>query len=127
MNTERLLTFLVGCIGTRSLITFLAYRYVRYLPYMGVLALIPAIGFAVIYVGGLRPTGVEVGGGKIWWNDLRPVHSALFGLFALNAIQKNANAWIFLLLDTMLGFGSFIHHYYGMLTAVHTTRAASGP
>lgn len=79
---------------------------------MGVLALIPAIGFAVIYVGGLRPTGMEVGGEKIWWNDLRPVHSALFGLFALSAIQKNANAWIFLLLDTLLGLGSFMRHYF---------------
>ena len=112
MNTQRLLTFLIGCIGTRSLLTYVAYRYTRYLPYMGYIALIPAVGFAVIFAGGFRKTGVEVAGEKIWWNDLRPVHSALFGLFAISAIQQNVHAWMFLLIDTLLGLASFTQHYF---------------
>ena len=79
---------------------------------MGFIALIPAIGFAVIYMGGYRKTGLEVAGEKIWWNDMRPVHSALYGLFAYSAITKNAHAWIFLLMDTLLGLGNFTQHYF---------------
>jgi len=111
---KRFLLFLVGCIGMRTLFVFIAKNTsVTYLPYLGYLALLPALGFAYIYLTGSRKTGQEVFGEKIWWNDLRPLHSLLYFLFAYNAIQRNKNSWIYLLIDVVIGLFSFlIFHYF---------------
>jgi hypothetical protein len=51
-------------------------------------------------------------GEKIWWNDLRPIHSIFYFLFAYNAIIGNKQAWVYLLADVLLGLISFsIYHY----------------
>jgi hypothetical protein len=108
-----LLLFLVGCIGTRSLFVYLAKNSsIQTLKYMGYLALIPTIGFIYIYATGARQTGIEVSGGKIWWNNLRPIHAVIYGLFAYNAINGNPNAWIYLLVDVLFGLTSFMVHYF---------------
>jgi len=111
---KRFALFLVGCIGTRSLLVYMAKTIsTKYLPYMGALALLPAIGFFSIYIFKLRETGVEVLGDKIWWNDLRPVHGLLYLLFAISAIQKKSYSWIFLFIDVCIGLISFLtFHYY---------------
>ena len=79
---------------------------------MGYLALLPAIGFFYIYFTDSRQTGVEVFGSKIWWNDLRPLHSLIYFLFAYNAITGNKNAWLYLLFDVIFGLFSFIIFHY---------------
>ena len=79
---------------------------------LGYLALLPAFGFIYIYIFGKRKTGAEVFGDKIWWNNLRPIHAIFYLLFAYNAIQKNMDAWIYLLLDVILGFVSFVYFHY---------------
>ena len=116
MNTiqKRFLLFLFGCIGTRSLLVYLAKTTNKtYLMYMGYLALLPAIGFFYIYFTGTRQTGAEVFGEKIWWNNLRPLHGTLYALFAYNAITGNLNAYLYLLVDVVIGLTSFlIFHYY---------------
>ena len=102
MNTiqRRFTLFLFGCIFVRVLITILAKQIdPSYLPYMGFIALFPAFGFLFIFLTGSRKTGLEVGGDKIWWNYLRPLHSLLYFLFAYNAILKNPNSWQFLAID----------------------------
>jgi len=110
---KRFIMFLVGCIGVRTALVFLAfYTKTEYLPYLGYLALLPAIGFAYIYITGSRETGQEVDGGKIWWNCLRPLHSILYFLFAYNAINKNKEAWKFLALDVSIGLVAFLGHHY---------------
>jgi hypothetical protein len=111
---KRFLLFLIGCIGSRTLFAILAKNIsVNYLPVLGYIALLPAIGFIYIYVSGSRKTGVEVGGEKIWWNDLRPIHALLYLLFAYNAIYKNADSWKYLAVDVVIGLVSFlIHHVY---------------
>jgi len=110
---RRFLLFLVGCMGTRILFTLLAKNIdIQYLPILGYIALLPAIGFFYIYVTGSRNTGLEVGGGKIWWNKLRPLHSVLFFLFAYNAITKNVNSWKYLALDTSIGLVAFLTYHY---------------
>lgn len=111
---KRFLLFLIGCIGMRILFVFIAKSTsVTYLPYLGYLALLPALGFAYIYLTGSRKTGQEVFGEKIWWNDLRPLHSLLYFLFAYNAIQANKNSWVYLLIDVIIGIFSFlIFHYF---------------
>lgn len=65
-----------------------------------------------IYLTGSRQTGVEVLGDKIWWNNLRPLHALLYGLFAYNAIKGNPNSWIFLFLDVIIGLISFLTYHY---------------
>jgi len=110
---QRFLMFLVGCIGVRSLFVIIAkYINTNYLKYLGYLALLPAIGFMYIYLTGSRKTGAEVFGEEIWWNNLRPIHSILYFLFAYNAITGNNQAWIYLLVDVLIGLISFLIHHY---------------
>ena len=111
---KRFLLFLIGCIGIRSLFVYLAKNVnTQLLMYMGYLALIPAVGFFYIYLSGSRQTGAEVFGEKIWWNNLRPIHGLLYFLFSYNAIVGNKNAWIYLLIDVIIGLISFlIFHLY---------------
>jgi hypothetical protein len=116
MNTiqKRFLLFLIGCIGLRSLFVYLAkIANKTYLKYIGYLALIPAIGFIYLFLSGARQTGTEVFGSKIWWNNLRPIHGLLYLLFAYNAINGNKLAWVYLLIDVIIGLISFLSfHYY---------------
>ena len=110
---KRFLLFLVGCMGMRSLFVVIAKNIsIKYLPILGYLALLPAIGFIYIFISGLRQTGVEVFGGKIWWNALRPVHALLYILFAYNAIIGNKMAWIYLFVDIIIGLSSFLIYHY---------------
>jgi len=110
---ERMLLFLIGCIGVRSLFVIIAkYISTNYLKYLGYLALLPAIGFMYIYLTGSRKTGPETFGDKIWWNNLRPIHSILYFAFAYNAIIGNTQAWIYLLVDVLFGLTSFLIYHY---------------
>ena len=117
MNTlqKRFLAFLLLCIPIRIIIAFIA-KYVdkKYLPYLGYLAIIPAIGFAYIFIFGKRKKGGETFGQKIWWNHLRPVHSFMFALFAYLAINKNADSYLVLLGDVFIGLVSFLHYHYSV-------------
>ena len=110
---KRFLLFLVGCIGSRTLFAMLAKNInVGYLPILGYIAMLPAIGFLYIYFTGSRKTGLEVGGEKIWWNDLRPLHAVLYFLFAYNAISKHRDAWKYLAVDVVIGLAAFLYHHY---------------
>lgn len=110
---KRFLLFLIGCIGTRSLLVYVAKTIpIHYLPFLGYLALIPAIGFTYIFLTGTRQTGAEVFGDKIWWNNLRPLHALLYGLFAYNAILKHRFAWKFLFIDVAIGLVGFLTYHF---------------
>jgi hypothetical protein len=109
---NKTLLFLIGCLGTRLAISLIAkFAPPDLLPFLGVLALLPAIGFIIIYLSDLRKSGVEAGG-KIWWNDLRPVHACIYLLFALFALKKQSFSWVVLLLDFILGYLVWLSHYY---------------
>lgn len=107
------LIFLIGCIGVRFLFVIIA-KYInrKYLKYLGYTALLPAIGFMYIYLTGSRKTGLETFGKKIWWNNLRPIHSILYFLFAYYAIMGNKDSWIYLLVDVLIGLTSFLIYHY---------------
>lgn len=110
---KRFLLFLIGCIGSRTLLVYVSKNInINYLPLLGYLALIPAFGFTYIYLTGTRNTGAEVFGEKIWWNNIRPIHAILYGLFAYNAINKNKGSWVYLLIDVLFGLFSFLVHHY---------------
>ncbi len=115
-KTKRMLLFLIGCIGTRLFITYIAKQIKNeYLPYLGYIALLPAIGFMYIYLTNGRQTGPEVFGDKIWWNDLRPIHSINYFIFAYYAIHQYKNAWIFLFIDVMFGIVMFLQHHFKLM------------
>jgi len=109
---KRFLLFICGCILTRSLFVIIAKEYVNFLPVMGAMAFIPAIGFLYIYLTNSRKTGDEVFGSNIWWNDLRPIHGILYIIFGFMAINKNPIAWTVLLLDVLIGLGAFLYFHY---------------
>ncbi len=110
---KRFLLFLIGCIGIRTLFVLIAKTAsAYYLPILGYLALLPAIGFVYIYLTGSRQTGAEVLGEKIWWNNLRPLHAALYFLFAYNAINGNKMAYQYLMYDVVIGLGAFLAFHY---------------
>ena len=116
MNTiqKRFLLFLIVCIGIRTIFVYLAKNAnTTYLRYMGYLSIFPAIGFFYLFLTGSRKTGAEVFGEKIWWNNLRPIHGLMYVLFAYNAINGNKSAWLYLLVDVIIGLVSFLtFHYY---------------
>ena len=116
---KRIILFLVGCIGVRLFITYVAIiASPSVLKLMGIATTITAIVWLILFFGGYRNTGPEVFGDKIWWNSLRPVHAILFLLFAykvmfeptlLNAVEP----WQILLADTVIGLIAFsIYHLF---------------
>lgn len=109
---KRFILFLMGCIGSRLLLVYIAKNIkVKLLKYMGYLLLLPAIGFFYIYLTGIRETGLEVFGDKIWWNHLRPIHGLLYLLFSYNAIHGNKSAWLYLFIDVLFGLTSFLMYH----------------
>lgn len=102
--------FAFGCIPTRLLTVYVAKTYKNVLPYMAPIAVVIAVGFMLIYLFKLRETGAETFGEKIWWNDLRPVHSILYATFAYMAVYHPNSAWPVLLVDLMIGTGAWANH-----------------
>lgn len=106
---KRFILFLFGCITLRCFLVFLAKGASKNLLLaMGTIALLPAIGFFYLFFSGKRKVGSETFGAKIWWNNLRPVHGILYFLFAIYAICGDKKAWMFLLIDVIIGLVSFL-------------------
>merc|ERR1712062_612453 len=87
---------------------YAAKTYTKHLQLMGLIALIPAIGFMHIYFTGSRPVGLETGGKPIWWNDLRPVHAINYFAFSYLAFMKNKCAYIPLAIDVFIGLFAWL-------------------
>ena len=110
---KRFLLFLGGCIPARLFLVWLAkITPLNYLPYLGVLALFPAIGFLYLYFTGKRQIGLETQGAPIWWAPFRLIHGLIYFGFAYAAIRQVAMAYQILLLDVCLGLGLFLWHHY---------------
>lgn len=104
--------YLFGCFLLRLTISILIkYVDIYYLKYIGYLSLIPAIGFIIIFITGIRNDGKGAFDNKIWWNYTRPIHSILLFCFSYFAIRKNKNSYLFLLADTILGLLFFFKNY----------------
>ena len=102
----------VFCIITRVLMAYVAKNNLDYLPLMGKIAFLIATGFSLIYILGLRKTGGETFGELIWWNDLRPMHAALYYSFAISALLRKEYSWMFLAADVTLGTAAFVNHRF---------------
>ena len=114
---KRFILFIFGCIPARLVLVYLAKsnKYARIVAYFSVLV---SIGFMYIYITDKRKTGIEVMGDTIWWNHLRPIHSVLFGLFALFTLSSllvkkyTQYNWLLLLGDTLLGICMFLYYHF---------------
>lgn len=106
MNKSEIL-FALCCIPSRIVIALLA-RDPRYTEKVIPFALAAAVGFMYYYLTGTRTTGAETFGRPIWWNDLRPIHAALWAIFAIKAYMGCPDAWKFLALDVILGLAAFL-------------------
>ena len=108
---NRIALFLLGCVPLRALFAWSMHRQPREtFRRMAVLACVTVgLGFWVIYLFRLRPTGREVNGELIWWDALRPLHGAflLWAAYRLHAGQPSQAAAL-LGADVALGLGSFI-------------------
>jgi hypothetical protein len=63
-----------------------------------------AAGIALIWAFGWRRTGLEVGGERIWWDKLRPLHALLWGLAAFLVWSGSARtAGLLMLADVAIG------------------------
>ena len=109
---KRFALFLFGCILVRSLFVYITKTYTKYLKIFAILSLIPIIGWINIMFFNPRDVGVETGGEKIWWKDLRKVHLTLYILFFITAIQELEYAWVFLLVDVLFGLTAFLTFHY---------------
>ena len=108
---KRFLMFIFGCIVVRSIIAYIAkVMNPEYLPYVAVIFLFGAIRF--IYLFFTNPTGPQFLGKDIWWNNIRPIHFVLYLAFAITAFMKLSYSWIFLALDVIVAFSSFIIFHY---------------
>jgi len=117
-SIERILVFVFGCLLTRSLVGFAAYKTVadnavllRNL--VGVLCLGIGSGLTYYYCSGTRAYGGEVNGlrgGRIWWNNLRPFHAVLYVAAALLLFTNSRCAWMPIAADVAFGAGAFVAH-----------------
>jgi len=116
-DIRRVIYFLGFCITSRSVLTWLVWKYPDLASKVGLLALLPVIGWLYIYFVSPRDTGAEVFGGKIWWNYLRVPHAMLWSITALYTQRHKSIAWIPLMLDTVLGLTSWLYvNYDGILS-----------
>lgn len=108
---KSILYFLLGCIPIRIIIAIIpTIINPIYLPYYGILLLIQAISFFVLYFGHFRLYADEAGG-KTWWSELRLIHGLLYLCASIYAMQKKVIAWIPLTIDIIVGLAFFIYHH----------------
>jgi hypothetical protein len=112
---KRMLLFLVGCIGTRAFMVYIAKQgSILVKRILGIATLLMGLGFYIIYFGGYRKNGLETQGAPIWWNDLRPIHGLLYLTFSYMVFFTNYtdSAWVVLLVDLLFGLLSFLVFHY---------------
>lgn len=109
---NRILLFLIGCIGARTLLT-LASSNQKLLPWIGSLTLIISFGFFYIYLFGSETADRQLewlGEKKIWWNQMRLVHGTLYLIFTILAFNSYPYAWTLLGADTLIGLIVWLLH-----------------
>jgi len=107
---ERNMLFIFGCLGVRSLFAYSAkISSPKILKIYASLAIFVAFVWIYLFVTNSRQTGMEAGG-RIWWNNIRPVHAILYLCFAYSALRNDRNAYLFLVADVVLGAVAFLDY-----------------
>ncbi len=102
----------IFCVLVRLFLALLAkYASNTILQLMALFFFITSIGFLYQYL--YRPNKLGAFGGQPWWNNLRPLHSLLYFLFAFLVFTNNGSiSWLVLLLDVCIGITAFSFHYF---------------
>lgn len=119
-NSKRLILFLIGCMGLRiGMGLFIKSSFCSGVAchILNIAIALIGTGFMVIYFGGLRKTGLETGGNRIWWNHLRPFHGLLYLVAAwllFSGIQENKKmAGNVIIVDAIIGLIAWVfYHIY---------------
>ena len=113
-NIEKRSLLFLSCFipGHVLLICITRVVEIEYLPILGYITLIIAVGFTYLFLSGKRKTGPETFGEKIWWNPISPIHAMLYFIFSYYAINKIRSGWIYLLYDVIFGLLSFLIFHY---------------
>lgn len=105
---DRILLFLICCIGIRLILAVLPlYLSKKLLPYFGLVILIISLSFIYLYFTNGRLKAPE-GGGDTWWAKFRLIHGLLYLTAAIYLFQKERIASIPLFIDVILGLTLFI-------------------
>lgn len=102
----RLLGLFTICILVRLTLAYLVYKqYLRYV--LALVCLFISLGFMYQYIMKTRTIGAFHN--KIWWDSLRPIHSFLFLCSSLGLYYNYSYAYVFLLMDTIIGVIGFTY------------------
>lgn len=111
MKTRQLL-FLLGCLGVRSGLAFLAYKTPeKYLYWFGILGLVLAIGFLRAIIVNRKHGPEMLGNDPIWWGKWRYFHLVLWLSVSIVAFSKKKWVWVLLAVDVVVGLLAFTLHY----------------
>lgn len=114
--STRALVFFLGCMVTRIGLVLLAAlvdpRSI-WLPVLGIVGLLGGAGLLNAYLRKGPTAPGAVFGTRAWWNNLRPVHAAMYFAFAALALARVRLAWVVLAADAAIGAAAFLGHYYG--------------
>ena len=109
-DTARIILFLTVCMTVRlALAIFAKILDTKYLPIMGIATLAISAGFLYTFLFSKKTVGAF--GGKVWWNNMRLVHSIIYLAFSFSAIMQKRWSWLILVLDVFIGLGAFLVHY----------------
>lgn len=125
-DKKRMIYFLFGCIGLRSLMAYVSYLYGNKLiglnlgldlkltwnKLFGLFTLIAGLGFLILYYGRMRLVAPETGGKKVWWNKIRHIHGILYLLFTASVFfsdKVSIAPWKLLTTDVLVGLAFYLH------------------
>lgn len=121
MQLSRALTFLFLCILSRVLLAYAAFLAGNntdkfYLTLIALVALVMSLGFFIIYFYGSDSADKQLeiweNDTKVWWNQLRLIHGALYLSFFISAaIYQSPQSYLFLVVDVALGLLFWILHH----------------
>jgi len=115
---KRSFVFLIFCIGSRSLLTYVAYTK-KYVEILSLITLLIGISFIKLALGPKTDADKQLewlGDESIWWHGLRLFHGILYILFALTYVYDYEYAWLFLLIDVCVGFIVWVlHSFFGII------------
>lgn len=117
----RYMSFLIGCMGTRIGLGlyiqsnhFLHSRYIYTILHIAITLM--GLGFIIIYLGGLRKTGIETNGQPIWWNSLRPFHGIMYIFVSWLLFHRTKSnlytASHILIVDAMIGLIAWLVYHF---------------
>tara|TARA_B100001287_G_scaffold270997_1_gene270591 strand:+ start:1534 stop:1902 length:369 start_codon:yes stop_codon:yes gene_type:complete len=110
-KNQRILYFLVGCIGIRSLLAITPlYLTYSWLQIFSIPIFVIGASFLFLYFTNGRLNAPE-GGGDTWWVNYRLIHGLLYLAAAIYLFKQQRLAWIPLAIDTLLGLFLFLFNH----------------